>query len=125
MIIYKCDTCGNTCDREEPQNWLEITGHIKNNLRNRSLIEANTQFHFCSRDCFEKRFFNSPTINLYYAEMKAFSEALKQSNLDLMQKRELYFNYFKENHDLKVSENIKDDINFHINQFFPFPKDDD
>lgn len=62
MVIYKYDTCGNTCDIKEPKNWLEITGHIKNNLRNSALIEANTQFHFCSRDYFEKRFFNSPTI---------------------------------------------------------------
>ena len=125
MIIYKCDTCEKSEKNTVPDNWLNINGSIRNNLKYRSIISCSLNLHFCSRNCFEHYFFLAPNIDWFDREMRGFKNTIAKTNLTDLEKRTAFFEYYKENYDLEKTKILKNDINSLIDFYFPLPKDDD
>ena len=117
MQIFRCDTCNKETD--SPENWLSIKGEIKNGLEHRRLINSNSFLHFCSRNCFEERFFMLPKFELFEKEIRGFSHALKLTDLTDLEKRKAFIKYFYTVYNKDAFKLIKNELNELINYYFP------
>ena len=118
MKIFRCDTCNKETDLAE--NWLSIEGEIYNGLKHGRLIKSNSFLHFCSRNCFEERFFLLPNFDLFEKEIRGFQYALNlNADLTDLEKRKAFFKYFDTVYNKDAFKLIKNELNELINHYFP------
>lgn len=128
MKIYRCDTCGTELNYGEPDSWLTIKGSIENGLQHefRSIISCgNYEKHFCRRSCFETYFFRFPNTQHFENEANAFKAAIDKTDLNDIDKRRAYIDYFNNTYDIEKLKEMDETLNSILNYTFPLPKSDD
>jgi hypothetical protein len=129
MKIYKCDgetfygsvNCSNSIEREEPTEWITISGVVNNGLKDRKNISSGMELHFCSKECLNNYLFkNKPDTKELVLINEGFEFNLK--HLDIKQRIERKHEFAKYI-ESKYSYCITD-IRERLNSVFDYTKEE-